>query len=194
MLNRTITIDKIASSSENAAEDLGADGEDGRLRGESKVIQIQAFYRWEDTIAERRNSDGPSQDAFKPLARIDYSTFLPMNSKFHMEGVPEKANELFKRGRFFDGSWYGSDRIFTGPDGKEYTWALGLNKPSLFLNDASKTPIAKFHRQHAGSKDKEPVQASLEIYEEGLHMVDLIVVTFVYIEKMRKDRERGSKR
>jgi hypothetical protein len=63
----------------------------------------------------------------------------------------------------------------------------------LFLNDSSKTPIAKFHRQHAGSKDKEPVQASLEIFEEGLHMVDLIVVTFVYIEKMRKDRERGSR-
>ena len=33
---------------------------------------------------------------------------------------------------------------------------------------------------------------SLEIFPEGEHMVDLIVVTFVYIEKLRTDRDDQS--
>jgi hypothetical protein len=62
----------------------------------------------------------------------------------------------------------------------------------LFLNDPSMTPVATFHRKHRGIfSDKRP--ASLEVFPPGEHMVDLILITFIYMEKLRKDSENSRK-
>ena len=60
------------------------------------------------------------------------------------------------------------------------------------MNDSPKTPVACFHRQHFGIIGKAR-PASLEIFEAGKGMVDLIVVTGVYMEKLRKDKERAAR-
>jgi hypothetical protein len=60
----------------------------------------------------------------------------------------------------------------------------------LFLNDASTTPVATFHTKNWGIfSEKRP--AFLEIFPPGEHMVELILITFIYMEKLRKDRERS---
>jgi hypothetical protein len=56
----------------------------------------------------------------------------------------------------------------------------------LKLNDGSKTPIARYHRQQLGIIGK-PRKARIEIHEGGIHMVDAIVITFAIVEKLRRD-------
>ena len=53
------------------------------------------------------------------------------------------------------------------------------------MGDGSDKRVASYHRR----RSKDPQPTSLEILPEGEHMVDLILVTFVYVEKIRKDRE-----
>jgi len=49
-------------------------------------------------------------------------------------------------------------------------------------------PIAVFHRKRLGIlRTARP--ASLEIFLVGEAIADTIIVTFIYMEKMRKDRE-----
>ena len=53
----------------------------------------------------------------------------------------------------------------------------------LFVKDSAKTPVASFHRRQLGIiGDAGP--ASLEIFPAGKDMIDLIVVTGVYLEKL----------
>lgn len=56
----------------------------------------------------------------------------------------------------------------------------------LELNDGSKTPIAIYTR----SRRKSRQQATLEIMAEGEHMQDLIVLTWVYVEKIIRTQRR----
>jgi len=58
----------------------------------------------------------------------------------------------------------------------------------LVSNDTSKTPVAVFHRKKFGIL-REDRPASLEIFPMGEAIANIIVLTFVYMEKMRKDRE-----
>lgn len=100
--------------------------------------------------------------------------------------------------------------MFTGPDGVQYRWALGaagmnpprvsslsglsacsaLNVVKLVTIDEKKTVIAKFHRaQYFINKRK----ARLEVKPEGMDMLDYIVVTFVFVEQTRREREAAAK-
>ena len=96
---------------------------------------------------------------------------------------------------------------FTGPDGVEYRWALGasgMNYPkvsqlstspeSFVLNhglklvttDESKTVIAQFHRAHHFTRKE---KAKLEVQPAGMDMLDYIVLTWVFAENKRRERE-----
>jgi hypothetical protein len=58
----------------------------------------------------------------------------------------------------------------------------------LERNEEPKTEIAHFHRSNlgiVGTKHK----ADLEILPGGIHIVDDIVVTFVYLDKLRRARQ-----
>ncbi|KAF9522243.1 hypothetical protein CPB83DRAFT_730437, partial [Crepidotus variabilis] len=79
--------------------------------------------------------------------------------------------------------------IFAGPDGQMYVWKIGLDKCKLFVKD-TETPIATFHREYLGVLS--PAQtASLEIYPQGEHMVDDIITTFIYMERLRTEKARA---
>ena len=57
------------------------------------------------------------------------------------------------------------------------------------MNDSAKTPVARFHRRQLAINGKSR-PASLEIYAAGKDMVDIIVVTGVYMEKRRREKEK----
>ena len=66
------------------------------------------------------------------------------------------------------------------------------NRLQLIFNDGSKRMLAQFHRRSLGlfsSKGSQP--AYLEIVPGYESMVDLIFFTFIFVEKIRKDQERG---
>ena len=60
----------------------------------------------------------------------------------------------------------------------------------LYLKDPSKLLVASYHRRKRKRcfTEEEPRPGSLEIFPEGLHMVDLIVITFIYVDKLRDKR------
>lgn len=59
----------------------------------------------------------------------------------------------------------------------------------LELNDGSKTLVAQSHRNKSGMFGKPPRLARLEISSGFESLVDIILVTFVFAEKLRKDWE-----
>jgi predicted Zn-ribbon and HTH transcriptional regulator len=97
--------------------------------------------------------------------------------------------------------------MFTGPDGVQYRWALGASgtnfpKVGIFFasppfsvlshamklvtTDEKKTVIAEFHRaRHFMKKQK----ARLEVQPAGMNMLDHIILTFVFAENKRRERE-----
>ncbi|KAL1746470.1 hypothetical protein HDZ31DRAFT_34024 [Schizophyllum fasciatum] len=66
---------------------------------------------------------------------------------------------------------------FTGPDNRPYKWQIFMH-PFFFLNDNSKTPIARYRSAKLGIVSRSR-RASLEILPAGLNLIDLIVVSFV---------------
>ena len=100
--------------------------------------------------------------------------------------------------------------MFTGPDGVQYRWAmgaLGMNYPKasclsaslvsptlnydmkLVTADEKKKVIAEFHRAHYITKKQ---KARLEVQPEGMDMLDYIVLTFVFAENKRRERENAA--
>lgn len=59
----------------------------------------------------------------------------------------------------------------------------------LSLDDALPTEIARYHRATLGIIGKRR-SAYLEIAPQAEHMLDLIILTFIYVEKLRKDSEQ----
>jgi hypothetical protein len=49
--------------------------------------------------------------------------------------------------------------------------------------------VARFHRATLGIIGKKR-KAMLEVSPEVAHMMDTIIMTFIYVEKLRKDKEK----
>ena len=97
--------------------------------------------------------------------------------------------------------------VFTGPDGVHYRWAMGafgmsypkvnlfpISPPpsklshdvKLVTTDEKKTVIAEFERAHHITKKQ---KARLEVQPAGMAMLDHIILTFVFAENKRRERE-----
>ncbi|KAF8652784.1 hypothetical protein AX16_004176 [Volvariella volvacea WC 439] len=120
------------------------------------------------------------QDQFAHLAQVYFRQYG--SDKIVMGGQKFYVSSFFRKEGL---SWGGRDRIFTGPDGKEYRWILGYWEPKLVLNDRSKAVVAVFHKEVFGFFHN-PENVYLEIMPNGEHMIDLILITFIYIEELRK--------
>ncbi|KAF8352172.1 hypothetical protein F5887DRAFT_16376 [Amanita rubescens] len=112
------------------------------------------------------------------LAEIKFNTIS--------SSVMSYDGKVYETSQFFSKKGWVWHRTFTGPDGLEYQWILGYG-PELLRRDAARTPVARFHLGCV-CRGRPP---SLEIFPEGMHMVDLILVTFVYIQKIRNDAKRN---
>ncbi|KAF9232128.1 hypothetical protein BU15DRAFT_55372, partial [Melanogaster broomeanus] len=84
-------------------------------------------------------------------------------------------------------------RTFTGPDGLPYRWDMLFRVVVLSLDDESRSEIARYHRATVGIIGKKR-KASLEIAPQAEHMLDLVILTFIYVEKLRMDKETRRKR
>lgn len=68
------------------------------------------------------------------------------------------------------------------------TLCTGLNYGlKLVTMDEKKTVIAQFHRAHHFTRKQ---KARLEVQPAGMNMLDHIVLTFVFVESNRRERER----
>ncbi|KAG5637027.1 hypothetical protein H0H81_006062 [Sphagnurus paluster] len=125
--------------------------------------------------------DYSMRDIFGHLAQIEWKSFR--SSVLRFRGCEMATRSFFKRH-----SWglRGSDRLFAAPDGCKYRWCLDTAAPELRAHDEKQTLVARFHPggNNCFFSAKSPF---LEILPAGEHIADLILVSFVYIEKLRED-------
>ncbi|KIM49872.1 hypothetical protein M413DRAFT_439000 [Hebeloma cylindrosporum] len=124
------------------------------------------------------------RDSFAHLATVEYHKIR--SSRIRMGNLDVATDDYFRReGWSLINS--GRKRVFTAPDGREYLWKLGKNNCKLFANDSERTPVARFHQRRLGIiRATRP--ASLEIFPTGTDIVDLIVITGAYMEKLRYEK------
>ncbi|KAF9522244.1 hypothetical protein CPB83DRAFT_887643 [Crepidotus variabilis] len=145
------------------------------------------------SITKLQRESGNSVDNYVPLAEIQYYTKIRLNklrfkkSTIKIGNTDIAAKDLLKVGHTKLWTTGYGERNYDAPDGKQYTWKIGINKCNLFLKD-TETLVATFHRKNILSRGVET--ASLEIFSLGEHMVDEIIITFVYMERLRKEELR----
>lgn len=124
----------------------------------------------------------------RAVAEIEWHSIA--SSVFKFDGGEVSTSNYF-RSTAISGI-VGSNRIFTAPNGREYKWRFSVSsKPKLYVNDGSDTVVACFHGSSIGLLS--PTRdAYLEIYPEGRHIKDVIVMTFIYVEKLRRDKKRAA--
>ncbi|KDQ23063.1 hypothetical protein PLEOSDRAFT_1068135 [Pleurotus ostreatus PC15] len=130
--------------------------------------------------------DARLQDKFAHLAEIEWQYIK--SSRLRFRGDDIDTGTLFRK---FGLGPYGRHRAFTAPDGREYVWKMGMWASELYVNDGSDTTVACFHGSSIGFLS--PTRdAYLEIYPEGRHIKDVIVMTFIYVEKLRRDKKQAA--
>ncbi|KAL0948106.1 hypothetical protein HGRIS_010724 [Hohenbuehelia grisea] len=122
------------------------------------------------------------RDVFDELATIQWK--IIESSIITTRGTSREVKEVFRKVRT---GWFGRNMAFKAPDGLEYCWKPRPFGLKLFLNDGSDTLIAKSKQSNVFKSH----QGYLDILPGGEHIADSILVTFVYIEKLRQ-RERQS--
>ncbi|THH32337.1 hypothetical protein EUX98_g1832 [Antrodiella citrinella] len=114
------------------------------------------------------------------VAKIEWRQWK--SSSIWFEEREWKANEFMPNTGFMSGK-----RVFTGPDGHSYTWHsdtyLTVSTP-----DNPKLEIARFHEPALFNWKKR----YLNIVLEGLHMVDLIIATWVYVAILEQESNSSS--
>ncbi|KAF7441329.1 hypothetical protein PC9H_001678 [Pleurotus ostreatus] len=131
---------------------------------------------------------GDNQGQLVKLAEIEWKNDVSL-SRFKYREKDVVIGEFFYKGKQ---GWRGKDRVFTSFDGQEYRWRMNATYALLTLQDHHRTQIARYEPEEPQLIGKSK-KATLEIYPEGEHMVDTIIVSFVYMEKLRKERDRDAR-
>ncbi|KIK64382.1 hypothetical protein GYMLUDRAFT_39929 [Collybiopsis luxurians FD-317 M1] len=137
---------------------------------------------------QRLSSRDQSSFNFEYIAQIDWRVFRSSKIRFskgRFSGKEVLVSELFRKEGW---GWLGRHRVFTGEDGKEYKWRLRNTYCELTLKDANNTPVATYHPEILSRR-----KPYLEIFPEGQDMMDELFVTFTYIERLRKVKERSAR-
>ncbi|KAG0696213.1 hypothetical protein DFH29DRAFT_952080 [Suillus ampliporus] len=131
------------------------------------------------------NDDMSMRDQFEVMGEIEWHTFA--SSKFRFGGTEVATKDFIPRR-----GWRGRKRVFTGPDGCSYRWDLQFRVVVLSRDDGSRTEVARFHRATLGIIGRKR-KATLEVSPEVAHMMDTVIMTFIYVEKLRMDKEQASR-
>ncbi|GJE88095.1 hypothetical protein PsYK624_041780 [Phanerochaete sordida] len=78
-------------------------------------------------------------------------------------------------------------RCLTAPDGKSYRWKMGCHTSHLEVDEVTgEHSVVARMRQRNILRGTKPV---LEIDELSVDLLDLVVVTWVFVEQKRRDRQ-----
>ncbi|KAG6372536.1 hypothetical protein JVT61DRAFT_7645 [Boletus reticuloceps] len=156
------------------------------------------------TIHKIKANDDPMdmRDQFDVMGEIEWH--LIGSSMFRLNGQDMQSNDFLPShgilGRFalssseLFSSFYRltvlrRKRTFTGPNGCPYRWDMVFEAVVLSRDDESRAELARYHRGSLGivGPKRKP---QLDVDPAVEHMLDLIVLTFVYVEKIRMDKDR----
>ncbi|KAF8123566.1 hypothetical protein EV363DRAFT_1455362 [Boletus edulis] len=136
------------------------------------------------TIHKIKPNDDPMdmRDQFDVMGEIEWH--LIGSSTFRLNDQEMQSNEFLpSRGIL------GRRRTFTGPDGCPYGWNMVFTKAVvLSRDDESRAELARYHKGSLGIVGPKH-KPRLDVDPAAEHMLDLIVLTFVYVEKIRTDKD-----
>ncbi|KIM56369.1 hypothetical protein SCLCIDRAFT_132908 [Scleroderma citrinum Foug A] len=126
------------------------------------------------------------QDCLDAIGEIEWHLFGTSIMRLHGEEM--KTDRFIPRHGFT-----GRKRTFTGPDGRPYRWDMHSSVVVLSQDDATRRELARSYRRCLGilGPKREP---SLDMHPDLMPIVDTVVLTFVYVEKLRMDKEEQRKR
>ncbi|KAG2752692.1 hypothetical protein P692DRAFT_20724934 [Suillus brevipes Sb2] len=135
------------------------------------------------TIQKIRPNEDQSdmRDQFDVMGEIEWH--ILDSSKFRFRGTEVETKEFIPKKGF-----WGRKRVFTGPDGRPYRWDMKKSAVVLSRDDESRTEVARSHRATLGIIGRKR-DARLEVSPEVAHMMDTVIMTFIYVEKLRMDEE-----
>ncbi|KAK7677080.1 hypothetical protein QCA50_019978 [Cerrena zonata] len=117
------------------------------------------------------------------IARIHWHNV--QNSRLIWEGRAYDVQDILKSKH----AWF-EKKHFTGPDGKNYRWSISSGTAKVKIDDGSKpAPVVVNTYQGNIFKRKQP---ALEVDDSVTFMLDLIVITWVYMETKRRDAEAAA--
>ncbi|KAF8133351.1 hypothetical protein EV363DRAFT_53024 [Boletus edulis] len=165
------------------------------MTNESGQVLYKAFHplklglsQGTTTIQKIKPNDDPTDmcDQFEVLGQIEWHLTTPSTFRMHGQELPSDA--FIPRHGI-----RGRKRTFTGSDGRSYRWDMHRATVVLSRNDETRMELVRYHRATLGiiGPKRKPY---LDIHPEVVHMLDMIVVTFVYIEKLHMDKERAAQR
>ncbi|KAI0081488.1 hypothetical protein K474DRAFT_1578782, partial [Panus rudis PR-1116 ss-1] len=133
----------------------------------------------------RDDLDESDLTGHEDMARIHWHMNLISSSKLVYNGTTVDLDVFMPKKAFWK-----SSRAFTGPDGRTYVWHESLGACHVNLEDGN-NPTVKVaeYKQRNIFKGEKPY---LEIYPEGEHMADLIVITWLYYETRRRRRKQNA--
>ncbi|KAF8594163.1 hypothetical protein BDV93DRAFT_529478 [Ceratobasidium sp. AG-I] len=144
------------------------------LKNGSLAYVVQTDFKWKDKVTIITRSTG------EELARIEWKVFS--EEVLTMDGNTIQLSELLRQSKEFTSS----DRFFKNSAGEEYRWKL--DRKLYCVNVKTEAPVATFYRSSWGIiGSKEP--AYIDIAEEVLGDQDLIVVTCLIMENIKRYRE-----
>ncbi|KAJ6507173.1 hypothetical protein C8R47DRAFT_1100504 [Mycena vitilis] len=166
-----------------------------KVRSPIKVHElISTITRRIDTDIPRRNSGSESEGEgttssarFGLLAQLSWRMRGPSVMRFGGQDIDPAT--FFRKVRT---PWYGyPQRIFTAEDGKQYKWTASPHYTKLKLDDGSDTPVAEYGCKSVGllSQRRDPY---FKIFPTFEHMVDEIMITFIFVERLRRGRNDGT--
>ncbi|KAJ7700712.1 hypothetical protein B0H17DRAFT_925229 [Mycena rosella] len=169
------------------------------------------------TAISRISADGHEAEAeegvqFASLVHINWH--LAESSVIRFQGHKYPTHDFFRKVGW---GWYGRShrhRVFTALDGKEYKWILSAytsqasapthntnfihsshTMEQLKMNDDTETLVACYRPKKLGLVHiiscENCFYTSLKVFPQFEHMLDKILVMFVYIERIRKSKERA---
>ncbi|XP_006458730.1 hypothetical protein AGABI2DRAFT_115753 [Agaricus bisporus var. bisporus H97] len=138
------------------------------------------------------NKSGPSvttlrkavnNDHFAQYAVVEFHTFRSTRFRFQNRDVSVE-DHLRKEG------WFSPRWVFRAADNREYYWKLDGSYLEMFRNDGSKKVVVRY-REHKSSFGPFITgrPASLEVADTCVAILDDIIMTYIYCQQQRKQRQ-----
>jgi len=84
-----------------------------------------------------------------------------------------------------------SSWTFVAPDGGEYKWKLDSGEFTL-IECKSNTVVARSHNRKLGLLSGKPHPMSLDIMQQAIPLLDVVVLSFIIVEKKKRSRNESS--
>ncbi|KAH7909212.1 hypothetical protein BJ138DRAFT_1115166 [Hygrophoropsis aurantiaca] len=160
--------------------------EEGQVVYKTKTsAKLSSLVPWTTIISKITPNidENDMRDKFAIMAAIEWHSLS--SSIFRFGGEEHRAKDFLPNSGILRLA-----RTFTGPDGRSYKWKMENTAAVLYLDDGSKpkTEVAKYHKRGFGiiGKKHDPY---LDVFSEGKGILDTLILTFIYVEKLQMDGE-----